>query len=84
MSGLDTPREFPVGIDPMLRTTLTPEPQPKDRLIQSKRLRNWHRVTEQYIPLKVYARALALDGSTGPARERQAVARAWLASKAAA
>ena len=54
----------------------------QDRIAPSKRLRNWHRITKSELPLKSYARDLALDGRTGPARERQAVARAWLASKA--
>lgn len=58
-----------------------------DRLVPGKRLRNWHRITNGIKgtpqPLRAYARMLAAAGSTGPDRERQAVAKAWLASKGA-
>ena len=57
----------------------------QDTCIPGKRLRNWHRLTQpsdqRRIPLRAYARQLARTSDTAADRERQIVARAWLAGK---
>jgi len=51
-------------------------------LVPSKRLRNWHRHQSPGVPLKQFVRGL-LEIPAGAADEMRAVARMWLASKAA-
>jgi hypothetical protein len=57
------------------------------RSVPGKRLRNWHRIANSVntdkLSLRAFARGLAANGSSPSARELQAVAKAWLASKGA-
>jgi hypothetical protein len=53
-----------------------------DRVVPSKRLRNWHRRSKTDTSLKAYVRLLASGRETGSDVPRdRAIARAWLASK---
>ena len=48
-----------------------------------KRLRNWHRKSGSYNPLKTFARDLAEFGAIEPEDDRAPIASRWIASKAA-
>jgi hypothetical protein len=68
------------------RVSTSPSPAPiipqSTRCIPGKRLRNWHRKSgADWASLRSFARMLVRTADTASDRDRQVVARAWLAGK---